>query len=359
MTRDRSGSRGSPLLAVEGLTTRFGTVTAVDDVSLTLRAGDTLGVVGESGAGKSALLRSLVDLGDGTVTGDVRWRGDSVPEMSTPRRRRLRGREVGLVFQNARTAFDPRRRLGPQLVEALRAADVADPRERAVGLLREVDLPAPASQLEAYPHELSGGMAGRAMVAMALAGDPDLLLADEPTTGLDVSVQARLLDLLADLVSDRDLALVLVSHDLGVVSEACDRLCVMYAGRIVERGPCGTLLGAPRHPYTRAFLASVPTAGGPPAVPIDGEPPNPRDPPNGCRFHPRCSHAEAGVCDVRQPTPTSFGDGHGATCHAYLTDGPPTVDDGWTRTDARDGVADDAGTAGGVGHGPERSDRRD
>lgn len=347
MTRDRSEGRGEPpLLAVDGLTTRFGPVTAVDEVSLTLRAGDTLGIVGESGAGKSALLRSLVGLSDGTVTGDVRWRGNSVPGMSTARRRRLRGREVGLVFQNARTAFDPRRRLGPQLVEALRVADVDAPRDRATALLREVDLPAPASQLAAYPHELSGGMAGRAMVAMALAGDPDLLLADEPTTGLDVSVQAQLLDLLADLVADRDLALVLVSHDLGVVSETCDRLCVMYAGRIVERGSCRTLLQAPRHPYTRAFLKSVPTAGGPPAAPIDGGPPDPRDPPDGCRFHPRCSHAEAGVCDVRPPPPTSFADGHEATCHAYLTDGPPTVDDDWARMDAREGVGDDAGTAG-------------
>ncbi|NHX35172.1 MULTISPECIES: ABC transporter ATP-binding protein [Halolamina] len=328
-----------PLLRVENLRTQFGRrdpLVAVDGISYDLRAGETLGIVGESGAGKSVSVRSLVGLiDDGEVAGSVEWRGEELVGAKPRELRAVRGSGIGMVFQNAEAAFDPIETVGRQIVEAVRAnRDLSkrDARTEAIDLLEEVGIGDPAGRFDDYPHEYSGGMAQRAGIAMALAGEPDLLIADEPTTGLDVSVQAGIVDLFRDLVAERDMSLLLISHDLGVVSQLCERIMVMYAGRIVERGSRKQLLDSPRHPYTGAFLRSVPDVDVRKDLePIGGSPPSLDDPPAGCRFHPRCPAAEAGVCDGAAPPTVSFEDGgedaerHEATCHGY-TDAHPGGD---------------------------------
>jgi oligopeptide/dipeptide ABC transporter ATP-binding protein len=339
------GTADEPLLSVEDLTTRFYTdqvVSAVDGVSYDLRTGETLGIVGESGSGKSVSVRSLVGLVEepGYIDrGSVRWKGEDLVGAGKRKLRSVRGAEIGMVFQNAKAAFDPTYTVGEQIVEAVRAhRDLSKraAREEAASLLGEVGLPNPESNLDAYPHEYSGGMAQRAMIAMSLAGEPELLIADEPTTGLDVSIQAQIIDLFRRLIEEREMSLILISHDLGVVSQVCGRLLVMYAGRIIERGTRRQILEEPRHPYTRSFLESIPDVDRRKSLSaIPGSPPNLGSPPAGCRFHPRCPVADAGLCDAERPPPIDFGDGHSATCHAY--------------TDAYAGEADygDAGEVGG------------
>ncbi len=326
-----------PLLAVEGLTTTFpserGRAAAVEDVSFTVEAGRAVGLVGESGSGKSVTARSLVRLVEspGRIeSGAIRWRGTDLLDLDASALRALRGDEIAMVFQEADRALDPAYTVGQQLVEAIRAhRDVprAAAREEAADLLAEVGIPAPDERLGDYPHHLSGGMAQRAALAIALANRPRLLIADEPTTGLDVTTQATVLELLADLREREDMALLLVSHDVGVVSEVCDDVLVMYAGRIVERGSRDAVIEDPKHPYTRALLSSVPRldAAAAPA-PIEGTPPNPGDRPAGCRFHPRCPAAEE-VCTREQPPEVPFEDGssvgtttdgdHAAACYVY------------------------------------------
>jgi oligopeptide/dipeptide ABC transporter ATP-binding protein len=325
-TRD-GGTDEEPLLSVEDLTTRFYTdqvVSAVDGVSYDLRTGETLGIVGESGSGKSVSVRSLVGLVEepGHIDrGSVRWKGEDLVGAGKRKLRSVRGAEIGMVFQNAKAAFDPTYTVGEQIVEAVRAhRDLSKraAREEARDLLAEVGLPNPESNLDAYPHEYSGGMAQRAMIAMSLAGEPELLIADEPTTGLDVSIQAQIIDLFRRLIEERDMALILISHDLGVVSQVCERILVMYAGRVVERGTRRQILEKPRHPYTRSFLESIPDVDRRKSLSaIPGSPPNLGSPPAGCRFHPRCPVADAGLCDAERPPPIAFDDGHSATCHAY------------------------------------------
>ncbi|MFB6147145.1 MAG: ABC transporter ATP-binding protein [Halobacteriaceae archaeon] len=321
-----AGRDGPPLLSVADLTAVYRTggdpVTAVDGVSFDLAAGETVGLVGESGAGKTALVRSLVGLLDdpgAVVGGAVRWRGEDLLSAGAERRRAIRGAGIGMAFQDASAAFDPTETVGAQVAEAVAAqADHGRgaARERAVELLGEVGIPAPHDFAGRYPHELSGGLAQRALIAMALAGDPDLLIADEPTTGLDVSTQATMLDLFDRLAAERGMALLFVSHDLGAVSELCDRVLVMYAGGLVERGTLAAVVGDPKHPYTQSLLASVPDVdAAEPARPIQGDPPDLADPPTGCRFHPRCPLAKP---RCRDPPPrVSFDDGSDATCHAY------------------------------------------
>ncbi len=316
-----------PLLSVENLVTRFYTeevVSAVDDVSYELDAGETLGIVGESGSGKSVSVRSLVGLIDepGRIdNGEVRWKGTDLVGASNRELRSVRGAEIAMVFQNAEAAFDPTYTVGEQIIEAVTAhrdLSKSEARAEAVELLDEVGIGDPAGRLDDYPHEYSGGMAQRAMIAMALAGEPELLIADEPTTGLDVSIQAGIIDLFRDLVAEREMALILISHDLGVVSQLCERLLVMYGGRVAERGTRRQLLTAPKHPYTKAFLDSIPDVdmrSTPEAIP--GSPPNLSDPPSGCRFHPRCAVAEAGLCDKERPPTAVFSAGQAADCFAY------------------------------------------
>mgnify|MGYP000430478072 CR=1 FL=1 len=327
-----------PILRVRNLRTQFGRrdpLVAVDGISYDLRAGETLGIVGESGAGKSVSVRSLVGLIDeGEVTGSVEWRGQELVGAPTRTLRGIRGSGIGMVFQNAEAAFDPIETVGSQIVEAVHASrDLSNQaaRAEAIDLLEEVGIGDPAGRFDDYPHEYSGGMAQRAAIAMALAGEPDLLIADEPTTGLDVSVQAGIVDLFRDLVAEREMSLLLISHDLGVVSQLCTRIMVMYAGRIVERGSRRQLLDSPRHPYTGAFLRSVPDVDVRRALePIGGSPPSLDDPPSGCRFHPRCPAADAGLCDGATPPTVGFAEeiddeGHEATCHGY-TDAHPGGD---------------------------------
>jgi len=326
-----------PLLEVENLTTRFhtaeGVVSAVDDVSYTVDAGEVVGIVGESGSGKSVSVRSVLRLIEepGRIeSGRVYWKGEDVLGMDDAALRRIRGDEIAAVFQDPMEALDPAYTVGAQIVEAIRAhEDVskAAARERAVGLLREVGIPTPEENVDAYPHEYSGGMAQRATIAIALAGEPDLLVADEPTTGLDVTIQAQLIDLLRELGEERRLAVVMITHDLGVVAELCERVIVMYAGRIAEQGPLDRVLESPRHPYTRLFLDSVPRLDNPGALsPIGGSPPNLSDPPSGCRFRDRCPDA-APVCARRRPPDVAFGPDHRAACYLH--------------TDAYDGDRDD------------------
>ena len=294
------------LLRVEDLRVSFstedGTVRAVDGISFELERGRTLGIVGESGSGKTVAALSVLGLtrAEGaTVSGRVSFegRGDLLA-LGNRELRAVRGDEIAMVFQDPLSTLHPLYRVGAQIVEAIRAhrdTSKAAARARAVELLDLVGIPDPAKRVDSYPHELSGGQRQRAMIAMALSGDPKLLIADEPTTALDVTVQAQILALLARLQRERGMALVLVTHDLGVVAEMADDIAVMYAGRIVESAPAERVFTAPEHPYTWGLLRSIPTLDGPREEllePIPGSPPSPLAPPPGCRFHPRCPYSE-------------------------------------------------------------------
>ncbi|MDP8943367.1 MAG: ABC transporter ATP-binding protein, partial [Actinomycetota bacterium] len=294
----------SPLLEIEDLRVRFatddGVVKAVDGVSLALEPGRSLGVVGESGAGKSVLMLAVMGLvraPGALVSGAVRFRGRDLLACPEDELRELRGDELAMVFQDPLSSLHPLHRVGAQVAEAVLAHREVTPaaaRARAVELLRLVGIPDARARADAYPHELSGGMRQRVMIAMALANDPKLLIADEPTTALDVTVQAQILELIARLREELGLALVLVTHDLGVVAEMADEVAVMYAGRVVEAGPREAIFAAPEHPYTWGLLRSVPRLDRPRGEalsPIPGRPPSPIDRPPGCSFHPRCPYA--------------------------------------------------------------------
>ncbi len=293
----------APLLDVEGLRVEFagepGAVAAVDGVSFTIDEGQALGLVGESGCGKSATALALLRLlpaGGRIAGGRLRFRGVDLLELSNEEMRRRRGREIAMVFQEPAAALDPLFTIADQVGEALEVHEGASRREArkaAIALLERVGIPEAARRADSYPHELSGGMRQRVCIAMALACRPALLLADEPTTALDVTVQAQILELLAELRRELGMALLLISHDLALVGASCDDLAVMYAGRIVERGPAARLLERPAHPYTRGLLASRPRldralAAGERLAAIPGTVPDPRAWPPGCRFHPRC-----------------------------------------------------------------------
>ncbi len=302
--------------------THDGVVRAVDGVSLTLERHRTLGIVGESGSGKSVLSLTLGGLTRSPttdITGEVMFDGHDLVRLSTVELRKLRGARIAMIFQDPLSALHPMYKVGWQIAEAIGAheqASAAARRARAIELLRRVGIPDPGTRVDAYPHELSGGMRQRVMIAMAIALDPDILVADEPTTALDVTVQSQILELLADLQAERGTAIVLISHDFGVVAELADEVAVMYAGRIVERGTRDEVLGAPRHPYTLALLESVPSLERPldmPLVPITGSPPNLVDVFPGCPFHPRCRFARDACLEAIPPLTTSSS-GHAAAC---------------------------------------------
>ncbi|MEY7851412.1 ABC transporter ATP-binding protein [Natrarchaeobius sp. A-rgal3] len=328
------------LLEVENLTVQFytedGVVRAVDGLSYEIEAGETFAMVGESGAGKSVASLSLLGLIDDPgeiVAGEVRFRGRNVLEFPPEELRQLRGNDVAIVFQDPEASLDPVYTVGEQIVETMRAHGVAsgrEARERAIDLLERVGIADASSRYSDYPHELSGGMAQRALIAVALSCDPDLLILDEPTTGLDVTIQAQLLELLEELASSFETAIQLVTHDLGVVAECCDRVLVLYGGRAVERAPVEELFYDPAHPYTAGLLASIPRIGdGRDRLPsLPGGPPDPIEVPTGCRFHPRCPYAED-VCRVREPTlvdteiataTDATRDAHVAACHEHTDD---------------------------------------
>jgi peptide/nickel transport system ATP-binding protein len=292
-----------PLLQVEDLQVRFatedGVVRAVDGISYTVERGKVLGIVGESGSGKSVSSLAIMGLArarNTEITGRAVFEGRDLLSLSEEDMRRIRGDDIAMIFQDPLSSLHPFYRVGSQLTEAIRVhrpnVSNAAGRDRAVELLSLVGIPDPRRRVDAYPHEFSGGMRQRAMIAMALANDPKLLIADEPTTALDVTVQAQILELLDRLKRELGTAIIIITHDLGVVAETADEIAVMYAGRIVERAPTESIFATPQHPYTWGLLRSIPRLDSPRSValiPIPGRPPSLIHRPSGCAFHPRCA----------------------------------------------------------------------
>jgi oligopeptide/dipeptide ABC transporter ATP-binding protein len=291
----------SPILQVRNLRTQFATdggiVRAVDDVSFDLYPGESLGIVGESGSGKSitalSILRLVPEPGR-IVSGDIRFRNDDLMKMSDEEIRDIRGKDIAMIFQDPQSSLNPVLRTGFQIEEAMLAHNKATPRQarqRTIELLRKVHIPAPERRVKDFPHQLSGGMRQRAMIAMGLANAPSIIIADEPTTALDVTVQAQILELLADLNHELGTAIIMITHNMGVVAGLCSRVIVMYAGQIVEQGPVDQIFEQPQHPYTWSLLRSIPRVD---AIrherlrSIEGIAPDLLHPPSGCRFHPRC-----------------------------------------------------------------------
>ena len=360
------------LLDVSGLRTEFrtdaGTVEAVNGVSLTVEAGETVGVVGESGSGKSVTALSLMGLVDApgrVVDGSVEFEGEELRTADEERLQELRGDEMSMIFQDPMESLNPVIRVGEQIAEPLRVHGKAEGEgvgwlersvvgnfvpqrspwkrhpnawETAVEMMRETGIPEPEQRAKEYPHQFSGGMQQRAMIAMALACDPSLLVADEPTTALDVTIQAQILERLQDLQDRRGMGILLITHDLGVVREVCDRVCVMYAGEFVERGTVEEVFENPRHPYTRALLESIPRGrkGEEDLHPIEGQVPDLVEMPDACFFAPRCPYAHE-ACYEDHPPMYDAGD-HEARCVLYAEKSPhgPEVFDreGLDRPDA-------------------------
>lgn len=311
MTRTRADNRAA-LLSVRDLEvsfpTRRGTLVAVDGISFDVAAGEILGVVGESGAGKSMTGNAVINLIEppGRISaGEVRLAGERIDDLAPAALRRVRGRRIGMIFQDPLTSLNPLYSIGYQLVETIRAhldLSAAQARERALELLDQVGIPDPAARLAAYPHQFSGGMRQRVVIALALCADPELVIADEPTTALDVSVQAQILTLLRRLCRERRTAVLLITHDMGVIAETADNVAVMYAGRLVEHGPATTVVQRPQHPYTVGLMGSIPRLDieMERLTQIPGSMPGLAAIPPGCAFHPRCPHA-FGRCERERP----------------------------------------------------------
>jgi oligopeptide/dipeptide ABC transporter ATP-binding protein len=327
MAAAKNATQPAVLLGVRDLTVEFtteaGIVTAVDRVSFDLHAGETLALVGESGCGKSAtalaLLRLIADPPGRITSGSIRFRDTDLLLADDATVREVRGNRIAMIFQEPMTSLNPVYTVGRQLGEQLelhknlRGASLLT---KCLALLESVSIPEPRRRLKAYPHQFSGGMRQRTMIAMAMSCDPEIVIADEPTTALDVTIQAQLLELLQHQVTSRGAALLLITHNLGVVARYADRVNVMYAGRIVESASADVIYSAPRHPYTRGLLHSVPRLDRPAAeklAPIEGQPPNPLDPPGGCAFHPRCPFA-IDRCRVEAPLLAPVGNDHLAAC---------------------------------------------
>ena len=326
-----------PLLSVRNLRTSFfqdeGITKAVDGASFDVAPGKTLGIVGESGCGKSVTAQSILRIvdrpgrivdgeivltrADGTKTDLVKLHPNG-REM-----RSIRGGDIGLVFQEPMTSFSPVHTIGAQLIEAIALHNAVSPKEarrRGIEVLRSVGIPNPERRIDEYSFELSGGLRQRAMIAVALSCDPRLLIADEPTTALDVTTQAQILDLLRKLQRDRGMAIMLITHNLGVVAEMADDVVVMYLGRVVERGNVDDIFHDPKHPYTRALLQSIPSIESVPRLKlptISGTIPHPFNRPSGCPFHPRCASFMPSRCDTEEPALLPVGDGRKASCFLY------------------------------------------
>ncbi|MFB8239443.1 ABC transporter ATP-binding protein [Kitasatospora purpeofusca] len=327
---------GDPYLSVRDLRIHFdtddGLVRSVDGVSFDLAKGRTLGIVGESGSGKSVTSLGIMGLHRSKrarITGEIRLDGEDLVAAGPDRVRELRGRQMAMIFQDPLTAMHPYYTVGQQIVEAYRVhhpqANKKQARARAVEMLDRVGIPQPDRRVDDYPHQFSGGMRQRAMIAMALVNDPSLLIADEPTTALDVTVQAQILDLIRDLQEEFGSAVIIITHDLGVVAELADDILVMYGGKCVERGPAETLFDSPEHPYTWGLLGSMPRLDRElqdRLVPVKGTPPSLINVPSGCAFHPRCPYAAltGGRSTEETPGLTEVAPGHHAACHLALSE---------------------------------------
>lgn len=310
-----------PLIELRDLTVDFGARgRALHGVSLKVERGEALGVVGESGSGKSVTWLAATKLlpASARIGGEILLDGAPIQHLRGDAMAAVRGKRIALIFQDPTSSLNPVHRVGAQIAEAVRlhrGLTGASARAEAKRLLDRVGIPASQRRLDDYPHELSGGMNQRVMIAMALAGEPDLLVADEPTTALDVTIQAQILDLLMQMRRETGMALVLISHDLGVVSDVADRVAVMYAGRIVEEGPATALLERPLHPYAQGLLAALPEMSGPRQrlSAIGGQAPDASRAPPGCAFHPRCAHATP-ICRVKLPELSPKEGGRKAAC---------------------------------------------
>ena len=313
-----------PLLEVDTLRVEFaaegGPVRAVDGVSFTVAEGEVLGVVGESGSGKSVTGLALIGLvpEPGRITGGrVILAGEDLTRAPETRLRAVRGDRIAMIFQDPMTSLNPYLRVGDQLAEVLEAHRGTPRKEawrRAAEMLERVGIPSPGTRVRSYPHQLSGGQRQRVMIAMALLCDPALIIADEPTTALDVTVQAQILELFRERREASGTAMILITHDLGVLAGIADRALVMYAGRVVEEAPVGALFASPRHPYTLGLARATPRLDGAPLAAIPGMPPPPGRPPVGCAFHPRCAFAVA-ACRERAPERRVVGADHAVRCH--------------------------------------------
>lgn len=340
------------LLEISGLKTHFftedGVVRAVDGVDISVARGETLCIVGESGSGKSvtslSLLR-LIDRPGRIVEGSITFDGQDLRALPEREMKKIRGDRIAMIFQQPQTSLNPVFRVGRQIEEALRIHRNMKPDEaekEAVEMLRKVGIPEPERRARQYPHEMSGGMAQRVMIAMALACTPDLLIADEPSTALDVTIQAQILDLMRELRHNYNISIMLITHDMGVVAEMADRVAVMYAGRIQEQGMVKEIFAHPRHPYTVGLLNSIPVLGVPKerlAV-IPGQPPQLIDLGPGCRFADRClaKHANSlSICDTAEPELMDLGEGHQVRCWLYHPDHRPEgeIDMGYEVKEAR------------------------
>ena len=307
-----SQTHSNPLLEVRNLTidfdTRHGALRAVDDISFQLAPGEILGLVGESGAGKSLTGTAIIGLleSPGYISGgEILFKGERIDNLTQEEMRRLRGRKIGAIFQDPLTSLNPLLTVGTQLIETILThldMNREQARKRALELLEEVGIPAPDQRIDNYPHQFSGGMRQRVVIALALCANPMLIIADEPTTALDVSIQAQILSILKKLCYENGAAIILVTHDMGVIAETADRVAVMYAGRLVELGPVDQVIKAPKHPYTVGLMGSIPVVGSQAErlIQIEGAMPRLTDIPNGCAFHPRCGQAFE-LCSSRKP----------------------------------------------------------
>ncbi|MDJ0388516.1 ABC transporter ATP-binding protein [Roseomonas sp. E05] len=314
------------LLEIQGLTTAFrterGEINAVEDISFSLDEGEILGIVGESGSGKSVTALTVMGLLPQPPAriraGSIRFAGQELTTLSDRQMQKIRGPGIAMIFQEPMTSLNPVFPIGEQIMETIRAHERLSTRalrDRAVQMLEKVGIPSPARRLDDYPHQLSGGQRQRVMIAIALACNPRLLIADEPTTALDVTIQAQILDLLLDLRDEFGMAIMIITHNMGVVAETADRVMVMYAGRVVEQAPVETVFDQPLHPYTRGLLDCVPTlsAERPRLVAIPGNLPEPARRPSGCRFRPRCNLAIPACAEVVPPL-ESHAPAHSAAC---------------------------------------------
>ncbi|QXB53108.1 ABC transporter ATP-binding protein [Aeromonas sp. FDAARGOS 1415] len=330
-TRGREGSHQAPILEVRDLEVEFavddGKIKVLDGVSFQVAPGQTLGIVGESGCGKSVTSLAIMGLlpkpHGQVVAGSIRFQGEELLSLPPDQMYRVRGNRISMIFQEPMTALNPVQTVGDQLMEvfSLHRPDYskAQRREAAIAMLQKVGIPEPAQRFAAYPHNLSGGMRQRVMIAMALACEPDLLICDEPTTALDVTIQAQILDLMKALQAQTGMAIIFITHDLGVVAELCDEVVVMYAGRAVERADIFELFDHPRHPYTHGLMASIPRLEDVPKSllkTIKGQVPALHEMPAGCRFSNRCPHATA-LCVETIPVTESLTERHAVACHHW------------------------------------------